>query len=368
MLFRVDPDSNRANAVEAVTMPDHGVRERYDFQEWVIASPKLLGEDLLVVASEFAGFDRTAERLDVLAVDKQGKLVVVELKRTAVGSRADLQAIRYAAYCSTFTLNDVAELYSGHIKSREHRDLSVMDASAEIREFVENPDFEEFDDKPRIILAAEQFPPEITAALLWLRSFELDISAVRLRPYVLNGELLLDVQVLIPLAEAEDFIVRKEKKDVREVDRERGKGEIYRGWFQPLIDELRDTYRFTNARVAQAQNWYTFASGVSRVAYSVAFSKVGLRTEVYIDTGSQEENKRIFDRLLSDREDIEREFGQSLSWERLENRVASRIAAVNGIHIESQESELTEARRWAVASLLRMKAVFGPRLSSFVRP
>jgi hypothetical protein len=348
-------------------MAELRVRERYDFQEWVIAAPQLLGEDLLVVTSEFADFDRTAERIDVLAVDRKGKLVIVELKRTAVGSYADLQAIRYAAYCSTFSLNDVADLYSSHVRSRENRNVSAVEAAEEIREFVEAPDFEEFDDKPRIILAAEQFPAEMTAALLWLRSFELDISAVRLRPYVLDGELLLDTQVLIPLAEAEDFIIRKEKKEVRESDRERGKGELYRVWFQPLIDELRENHGFTNARIAQPQNWYAFSSGVGRIIYSAAFSKVGLRTEVYIDTGSKEENKRIFDGLVSVRDDIERDFGQPLSWERLENRRASRIAASHGIHIDASEPALTEGRNWTVASLLRMKEVFGPRLTSLVR-
>jgi hypothetical protein len=367
MLFLVDTSSRRATPVEVASLTEMRLRERYDVQEWVLATPQLLGEDLLVVTSEFAHFDRTSERIDVLAVDRKGKLVVVELKRTAVGSHADLQGIRYAAYCSTFTLEDVGDLYATHVRQRESREISTTEAVEEIRAFVSNPDFEEFDDKPRIVLAAEQFPPEMTAALIWLRSFDLDISAVRLRPYALDGRLLLDSEVLIPLAEAEDFIVRKEKKETRGADRERGKGELYRAWFQPLLDELRERHGFTNARVAQPQNWYAFSSGVGRIVYSAAFSKEGLRTEVYIDTGSKDENKRIFDALLASKEEIEEAFGSALSWERLDNRRACRIAANHGVAIEGSEQDLAEARTWTVSSLLKMKAVFGPRLERIVR-
>jgi hypothetical protein len=367
MLFLVDTSSRRATPVEVATLTELRLRERYDVQEWVLATPQLLGEDLLIVSSEFAHFDRTSERIDVLAVDRKGKLVVVELKRSAVGSHADLQGLRYAAYCSTFTLEDVAELYAAHVKMRESRELSAGEAAEEVRGFINAPDFEEFDDKPRIILAAEQFPPEMTAALLWLRSFEVDISAVRLRPYALEGRLLLDSEVLIPLAEAEDFIIRKEKKETRGADKERGKGELYRAWFQPLLDELRDQHGFTNARAAQPQNWYAFSAGIGRIVYSAVFSKEGLRTEVYIDTGDKDENKRLFDSLFSSRAEIEAAFGSPLSWERLDNRRASRIAAVHGVAIEASEQELTEARDWTVTSLLKMKTVFGPRVERLIR-
>lgn len=212
MLFRIDTEGKAAEAVAADSFSQLHYHERYDIQEWVLHNPQLLGESLLVITSEFSSFDRTSERLDVLALDRSGKLVVVELKRTATRTTAELQALRYAAYCSTLTLQDIVEMRSAFSTGRNVQ-LTHEQAREEIRAFVESPDFEELNDKPRIIIAADDFGPELTSAVLWLRSFEVDIRCVRLTPYSVNGTLVVDSTVLIPLPEAEEFVIRREKKD-----------------------------------------------------------------------------------------------------------------------------------------------------------
>ena len=72
-LFRIDPDSRESEAISEVDFAQLGFRERHDIQEWVAANPGILGEDLLIIGKEFSGFDRTNERLDLLAVDADGK-------------------------------------------------------------------------------------------------------------------------------------------------------------------------------------------------------------------------------------------------------------------------------------------------------
>ena len=63
------------------------------------------------------------------------------------------------------------------------------------------------------------------------------------------------------------------------------KGERYRAFFQRLIDTLRERHRFTSAKRAQAQNWYTFSSGYGqRFRYGANFTaQQQARIEVYID-------------------------------------------------------------------------------------
>jgi hypothetical protein len=216
MLFTVDVAGKTAAEVGHVTLSQLQLRERYDLQEWVLQTPRILGEDLLIITSEFSGFDRTAERLDVLALDKRGVLTVVELKRSSVGTAAELQALRYAAYCSTMSFNDLRELLSAYESRRSQLEFSTADAEQRIRSFVNEPDFIAVTDKPRIILGAEEFSPEITATVLWLRTFGMDVSCVRLRPYSVASQVLLDSSVIIPLPEAREFQIRRENKEAEQ--------------------------------------------------------------------------------------------------------------------------------------------------------
>ena len=97
-LFRIDPQNRQPDRIEEVDFAGLGFRERRDIQEWVAANPGILSDDLLIVGKEFSGFDRTGERLDLLAVDSDGKLVIIELKRDDTGADAHWQAIKYASY------------------------------------------------------------------------------------------------------------------------------------------------------------------------------------------------------------------------------------------------------------------------------
>jgi Domain of unknown function (DUF4268) len=140
--------------------------------------------------------------------------------------------------------------------------------------------------------------------------------------------------------------------------------ELYREFFQALIDEMRERHHFTNARVGMPQSWYDFASGINGIRYSASF--VGgnrLRVQLYIDVGDKIENEAIFDWLAERREKIEREFGSSLEWERLDNRRASRIAISRiDTNIDTAATQSDQIRAWVVDNLLRMKRVFGPLL------
>jgi len=146
------------------------------------------------------------------------------------------------------------------------------------------------------------------------------------------------------------------------------RGEAYKLYFQQLMDELREKHNFTRARVAVPQNWYSFSSGLSGVSYGTSFAQGGrVRTELYIDRGDAEENKKIFDSLAAERKIIEAEIGSTLDWERLDDRRASRIALYRPGSIDSDEAVLLEIRDWAIDNLLKFRKVFGPLLKENAR-
>lgn len=146
------------------------------------------------------------------------------------------------------------------------------------------------------------------------------------------------------------------------------RGEAYRAYFQGLIDELREKYKFTGARVGQPQNWYSFASGISGILFSAVFVMGGkARVELYIDQGDVDQNKRLFDKLKESQELIEKEMGEKLEWERLDDKRASRIAIYRSGSIDSDPEELKSIQSWTVERLLKFKKIFVPLLKKLMK-
>jgi hypothetical protein len=144
------------------------------------------------------------------------------------------------------------------------------------------------------------------------------------------------------------------------------KVEGYRDFFQKLIDELREEYKFTGARIAQLQNWYSFASGFSNISYGANFPQGGkARVEIYFDQGDAQSNKQLFDHLNAMHSEIEQKFGSPLEWERLDNRRGSRIAIYRTGTIDDSPSELEGIREWMIEKLLQFKKIFTPELNDY---
>ncbi len=141
------------------------------------------------------------------------------------------------------------------------------------------------------------------------------------------------------------------------------KGELYRIYFQDLIDKLRENYRFTNARVGQPQNWYSFSSGITGISYGAAFVQSGhARTELYIDFEEADKNKALFDWLLDQKDKLQSDLGEELVWDRMDDNRYSRIAIYKKGTIYSSSEELIEIKQWQIENLIEFKKYFTPLL------
>ena len=91
------------------------------------------------------------------------------------------------------------------------------DAQDELCAFLgsESIDEIEISDRPRIVLISQGFGTELTTAVLWLNEGGLDIRCVEALPYRVHDHLLLEVRQVIPLPEAADYQVHKQKKSER---------------------------------------------------------------------------------------------------------------------------------------------------------
>jgi alkylated DNA nucleotide flippase Atl1 len=205
-LFSVAQSS--AQALAPTTLTAVGLQERAHLQEWLLAHPTVLGDDVMVITSEYDKWVATdgakaAKRLDILGLDRSGRLVVVELKRDDAPSDVHLQAITYAALVSRFTLQSLAEVLAA-FRSKRGKPTDAAEARTLIEEHVGGDLDPDLLHSPRIVLVAGRFPREVTHTVVWL-SNHVQITLLQMNAWTNGTEVLVGFQQVWPLAEVDAF-------------------------------------------------------------------------------------------------------------------------------------------------------------------
>jgi hypothetical protein len=214
LAFVVDLGTGETAAMAEISLASVGLKERDDLQRWIAEHPEVIGADLLLVTSEFDRWEvkdqKVADRLDLLFIDSDGSPLVAELKRDRASDTIELQALKYAAYCSQLTLDDLAEEYA-----RFHG-VDLEEARAQLVDHA--PSLEEHGPgRVRIRVVAGEFGPAVTSVVLWLRDYALDIGCVEVKARRADtGHVIVSSRQIIPLPEAEDYLVRRRRKEQQE--------------------------------------------------------------------------------------------------------------------------------------------------------
>ena len=135
----------------------------------------------------------------------------------------------------------------------------------------------------------------------------------------------------------------------------------YISFFNQLLPKLQtiDELTIKPQTNPQGRHWFWISAqpknNLSEGPYWISCSfarKSRFRIETYINEQDQKHNKLIFDRLYAQKTEIEADFGAELSWERLDSKVASRIAFYRAdSSITSNDETLAEVQAWAVEIL-----------------
>ena len=202
-----------ATSVSRISIQDLGLTERAHLQEWVIAHPEIIGPGVLTVAFEFdrwsaANGIHPKDRLDVLGLDKDGRLVVAELKRGRVPDTVDLQAIKYAAMASRFTEETLAELHSEFLTKVGEPSLTNAESLEKLQSHADSGLTAELLLQPRIVLLAEEFSATVTSSVVWLNEQGVDITLKQYQAYkTVNNETVVTVSQYYPIADVAAFEV-----------------------------------------------------------------------------------------------------------------------------------------------------------------
>lgn len=221
--------------------------------------------------------------------------------------------------CGSFSADIVAEDSSGQTVLIENQlEKTDHDHLGKILTYVSN-----LDAKIAVWVSSEP-RPEHQRAVEWLNETGSGVRfyLVLVEAYKIgNSEPAAKFTIITGPSEKSE-IVSEEKKEMAERHRLR-----YDFWKSLLEKSKKNTPLHANISPC-IYSWVGAGAGMRGLGFNYAISYKYGQAELYIDRGkeSEEENKKIFDELQSRRAEIEKDFGDKLRWERLDDRRACRIS------------------------------------------
>jgi hypothetical protein len=169
-MLKIDRQKQLFTRLETPSLAAASISERYDLQEYICNSPDAffqeIGQELFLIDKELQPSDDVEDRIDLLALDKEGQAVILELKR-GNNKLQMFQAISYAGMVAKWQPDDF---------------LACLDPDKreKLLDFLE-VEKEEINRHQRIILVAEAFDYSVLVGAEWLtEQFGVGIVCCRL--------------------------------------------------------------------------------------------------------------------------------------------------------------------------------------------
>ncbi len=363
-MFKVDLSENRLVQLDERRFSELKLNEREHLQEWLVNTPEALGEELLIVQKEFDGFEDTRERLDLLALDKEGRVVVIENKLDDSGRDVIWQALKYVAYCSSLKKAEIVDIYQKYLD----RWFSGENAVPNLCEFL---GVEDLDDSvlnagndQRLMLVAANFRKEVTSTVLWLIGHGIRAQCFRVAPFGFGQEILVDLQQIIPTPEAADYMIGMADKETEEKSSQRTqtlRDDKRHAFWTKMLEELRarEVSRYEGISPSR-KYWLGSSTGMSGCGYNLIFGSKLARVELYLGRSRPDENKWLFDQLYREKQEIECRFEAELDWQRLDDKKASKICLQHSFDGFDEEN-WPEMIDWLCEHIVKLvKAFSGP--------
>jgi hypothetical protein len=167
-MVKISRSNKQLTGLTTKTLAEAAILERYDLQEYIFNSPKEfcqeLRQDLVIIDKEVPPSETVADRIDLLALDRDGSVVIIELKRGNDKFQL-LQAISYAGMMAKWEAEQI-----------------LVRAKKKVADNIEDwlNDSAVINESQRIILVAEAYDYEVLVAAEWLYDkHDVEIGCVR---------------------------------------------------------------------------------------------------------------------------------------------------------------------------------------------
>ena len=220
-MYQLNLESKSIAKLDETTFKDLSMHE-CDLEEIIRHNVDLIcgDEESMLIVGQQVKNDRNA-RSDLTAIDNNGDIVLIELKRDKkdILSRKEpfeFQAIRYAAAYATLKSVDelIQNVFAPYVE--KHKGEFSTDAaltSSELaarllEDFIERNEITALNEHQRIILVASEFDEQTLSAVAWLNRGGIDIGCYQVCLYLKEKDrAFLDMKKLLPISQYEDFYI-----------------------------------------------------------------------------------------------------------------------------------------------------------------
>ncbi len=285
-MLKIDPASRTLIPISSTTLTQAKVLERTDLQQsilhsWEAFCSELGFEELFLVGSELIPHDSCDNRIDILALKRDGTPVIFELKR----HREKLQLLQALSYSAMVARWD-ASRFAKEIGGRAGEDAD------ELRSLLAEEGFAL--GSPEVVLIAESFDPEVIITADWLGEFGVPISAFVVLVVEHSGETLISIDQKFPLVGVDDIYVRRSTRSP--------KGEQTTSWEEaikdvtfPFATRAVEIFRRRSGGNPQSRDFYSIYAGSPLGRLSIAFRRNYLK--VYTQEQSPQAEQTLRSRL-----------------------------------------------------------------------
>lgn len=339
-MFAINKEENCLAEIDKCSFHELGFKERDNLQEWIAKAPNCFGEELLIIQKEFNGFSDTNERLDLLALDKNGSLVIIENKLDDTGKDVVWQCLKYVSYCSTLTKAQIIDIYQDYLNKYGFNE----NAKNNIIDFYDGKSLEEItlnENDQRMILVAANFRKEVTSTVMWMLNHSINVKCFKVTPYQYNNNLFLTMEQIIPVKETADYIIQmadkaKEVQNDKEIIKDIEN--IRMQYWTALLEKFNTiSNQYKNIKPT-TNHWLSSGAGVSGITFAFDATTWYSGVDLTINYGTRETNEKIFNNLLNKKDIIEQNFGGKLVWDILGGKKSCKISTwVEGVDIRNRD-------------------------------
>jgi len=153
---------------ELKELPTSSLEAEYILEDWISKDSSLLGMELLMigrqVTTDFGG------RIDLLAIDRQGDITIIELKRDRTPRDIVAQVLDYASWIRRLSYKDLDSIASAYIKK---------DLSSAFVEFFDEAIPENINVNHKMLIVASEFDDSSQRIVEYLaEEYQVNINAI----------------------------------------------------------------------------------------------------------------------------------------------------------------------------------------------